>query len=356
MPAGLLERHARRTEAVRRHRVAVAGVEEVVDVVVEVRDPARVELVLHRRPVQVVDPAHRLVGDLVVDRVRVRREEVAGGVAHLVRVDEQHGRIAAQQLDLAIRLGLRAGEPVAVHVEPVGVAPGVGLATVGILRRQDHHDRLVEDPLRRAVATVRELVEDAQRRVGPALLAAVHVAGHPQDRGALGRDPRRLGRGSARVHQGCGRAPDALEAPRRHVRGAADDRVPQRPALHRRGGDTGRHARARPVDREQVLIGLGGRDVARAELDPDHLLRGRHLAAETRGPRVAGRLRDGRRGGREQQAGDERRHGLQHFPLPLLTTGRRLSLERAGRYGPPYPRPGGAPVEAARDGSGESPR
>ena len=144
--AGLLERHARGAEAVRRHRVAVAGVEEVVDVVVEVRDPARVELVLHRRPVQVVDPAHRLVGDLVVDRVRVGREEVAGGVAHLVRIDEQHGRVAAQHLDLAVRFRLRAGKPVAVHVEPVCVAPRVGLAAVGVLRRQDHHDRLVEDP------------------------------------------------------------------------------------------------------------------------------------------------------------------------------------------------------------------
>jgi hypothetical protein len=82
----LLEGHAGPEEAGGRHRVAVAHVEQVVDGVVEVRDALPVELVLHRRAVQVVDPADRLVGDLVVDRVRVRREEVRLR-AHLAEID-----------------------------------------------------------------------------------------------------------------------------------------------------------------------------------------------------------------------------------------------------------------------------
>ena len=188
---GLLERHAGGAEAVGRHGVAVARVEEVVGVVVEVRDPALVELVLHRRAVDVVDPVDRRVGDVVVDRVRVGREEVRLG-AHLVGVDEQHARVAAQQLDLAVGLGLGAREPVAVHVEAVEVAARVGLAPVRVLGRQDHDDRLVEDPLGGAVGAVGELVEHAQRRVGAALLAAVHVGGDPQDRRVRGGDLRRL--------------------------------------------------------------------------------------------------------------------------------------------------------------------
>ena len=90
----LLERHARGAEARGGHRVAVAHVEEVVRRVVEVRDLAGVEDLLHRGPVEVVDPADRLARQLVVDRVGVGREEVAGRVAHLVGVDEQHRREA----------------------------------------------------------------------------------------------------------------------------------------------------------------------------------------------------------------------------------------------------------------------
>ncbi len=212
------------------HGVAVAHVEEVVDVAVEVRDALTVELGLHRRAVDVVDPVHRLVGDLVVDRVGVGREEV-GRPAHLVGIDEQRARVLAQELDLGVGLGLGACEPVAVHVEPVEVAAGVGLAAVRVLDRQEHDDRVVEDLARGAVVAVGQLVEDPQRAVGAGLLAAVHVGGHPQDRRVAAGDlPRPPGR-RARVTQGlCGTLDVAQLAAAEMVR-LADDRPAQLAAL-----------------------------------------------------------------------------------------------------------------------------
>src|SRR3712207_8243466 len=57
-------------------------------------------------------------------------------------------------------------------------AAEVGLPAVGVLDREDHHDRTVQDLRRGAVPPGRQLVEDAERRVGTALLIAVDVAGH----------------------------------------------------------------------------------------------------------------------------------------------------------------------------------
>ena len=147
--AALLVRHAGRAEAGGRHGVAVAHEEHVVGVVVEValggdrrrrrRRCSRSRLVGLADP---VDPVDRLVGDLVVDRVGVRREEVLPA-AHLVRVDEDLRRVAAQQFDLAVGLRLGAGEPVAVQVEAVLVLPPRRVAAVRVLGRHDDGDEVV---------------------------------------------------------------------------------------------------------------------------------------------------------------------------------------------------------------------
>jgi hypothetical protein len=199
-------------EAGRRDRVSVALVEEVIRGVVEVWNRASVELPAHGGPVEVVDPVHRRVGRLVVDGVRVGRKEVAGLIAHLMRVDEEHGRIPADRLELAIGLRLRAGEPVPVEVEAIGVSTGVGFAPVGILDGQDHDDRLIEDLRRGAVRAVRQLPEDAQGGVGATLLAVVHVAGDPEDGRVLLRD-----------------GPDVARTGRRIINCAADARMSDRP-------------------------------------------------------------------------------------------------------------------------------
>ena len=141
----LLERHPRGVEAHRRDRVAEDRREEVVRRAVPVLDPLEVELVRDRGAVQLVDPPVGGVGSLVVLGVGVGREEEVGR-AELVGVDVEHRRILAKQLELAVGLGLRSCEPVAVHVEAVEVAPRVLLAAVGVLDRQDHDDGVGQEP------------------------------------------------------------------------------------------------------------------------------------------------------------------------------------------------------------------
>ena len=103
--------------------------------------------------------------------------------AHLVRVYEERRRILAQQLQLPVRLGLRAREPVAVEVEVVVVAAGGRLAAIRVLRGRDHHNGVVEDLLRSAVVTVRQLVENAQVGVGTGFLVPMDVPREPENRG-----------------------------------------------------------------------------------------------------------------------------------------------------------------------------
>ena len=67
-------------------------------------------------------------------------------------VDEQRRRVFADDVELAVGLGLGPGEPVAVHVEAVDVPPLAELAAVRVLRRQDHDDRVGEDLVDDAVA------------------------------------------------------------------------------------------------------------------------------------------------------------------------------------------------------------
>ena len=250
----------------------------------------------------------------MVDRVGVGREEVARA-AHLVVVDEQLARVAPQQLDLGVGLGLGAREPVAVEVEAVRVLAAVGDAAVRVLGGQDHHDRRVEHVRRGAVAPVGELVERAQGGVQAALLAAVHVAGDPQGRGRAVDDPAHLARGRVGVLQPRGGLADGGEAVGGDVAATADDRVAQWAALDRapeRGRD---HAVRGVVDRREVGVGGLDRDLV---LQAGAGRRLRDLAAELRRrlERVAGRRlrgrgsRDGRAGGqREQERGERATHG-----------------------------------------------
>ena len=292
------------------HGVAVAHVEQVVDVPVEVRDALPVELGLHRRAVDVVDPVHRLVGDLVVDRIGVRREEV-GRPAHLVRVDEQRARVLAQELDLAVGLGLGASEPVAVHVEPVEVAAGVRLAAVRVLDRQEHDDRVVEDLPGRAVVAVGELVEHAHGCVGARLLAAVDVGGDPEDGGIATGDLSRLSCRGARVTQRLGRALDVAQRTAAELIRLTHDGPAQlasllRGLIERAGDDT----LARRVHRVHVGVRLIGGHLAVLASGRGHDLgERRHLAAELgrRLRRVAGGLGRGGSGGerRDRHSGQD---------------------------------------------------
>ena len=138
-------------EALGRHGVAEHDREEVVRRTVEVLDPLAVELGRDGRAVELVDPVVRRVGDLVILRVRVRWEEVVRQ-AELVRVDVEHRRIRPDDLELAVRLGLGSGEPVAVHVEAVLVAPLAELAPIRVLGRQDDDKRVGQDLVDHAVA------------------------------------------------------------------------------------------------------------------------------------------------------------------------------------------------------------
>ena len=312
---GLLERHAGRVEAGGGDGVAVAHVEQVVDVAVEVRDGEALERGLDRRADLVIDPLERGLADVVVDRVGVGREEVRRP-AHLVGVDEDLRRQLPEHLELAVGLRLGAGEPVAVHVEAVGVAPGVRLPSVRVLRRQDDDDRIVEDLLGGAVGAGGELVEHPQGGVGAALLTPVHVPRDPQDRRHRADDLAGLRLGGAVVAQPRDVTPDLAQPGLGHPLLLPHDRVAQWAAL-----DGGREhpvddVRARRGDGGEVAVGLLRRDVAIPEVDADHVprrgdariqgWRGERIALSWRlgadriGHRRGGRGRPRRRGGREQ--------------------------------------------------------
>ena len=272
-----------------RHRVAVVDAEEVVRAAVEERDVLALELGLHRSAVDVVDPVDDLARDLVVDRVGVRREEECVR-PHLVVVDEEDGWVLLDELDLGVGLGLGAREPVAVHVEPVGVLAPLRLAPVRVLDGDDDDDRVVEDPRRCAVAPVGEVVEDAQRRVGAALLAPVHVRGDPENRGGAGGERRSRPGRRCRIHERSRVRLDGCEPRRADVLRLPDDRVRERPALDRVPEDPGDDARAGGVHRGDVLVGLRRGHLLGAEVEAEDVISCRHLAAEgRRRERVAGR-------------------------------------------------------------------
>ncbi len=210
-----LDRHAGALEAVRDERVVELRREEVVDAAVEVVPALDVEA-RSEGVAEGVDPAdHGLVG-LVVLRIVVGREERAV-VAELVVVEQHQRRVLPHQLDARVGLGLRAGERVAVQVEPVRVAAGVGLAAVGVLHGHEHDDRVVQHARHHAVVAVGELVQGLERGVGAALLVAVDVRHHPQDRRGRGGKRRDLVGRRLWIADLRGRVADVGERLRRHV-------------------------------------------------------------------------------------------------------------------------------------------
>jgi hypothetical protein len=130
-----------------------------------------------------------------------------------------------------------------------------------------------------------------------------------------------------RSKQQGGLEPDAGQAGRGDVAGAADDGVAQPPALPGGGGGAGHDPGAGLGHGLEVGVGLGHGDVALAQGEADDLFGRGHLAGQLdRGPdRVAGRrgrwVGDRRGGGQEcghqghqQGQGDET--GTAHSDLP----------------------------------------
>ena len=322
-----LDRHPGGAEAHRGPRVVVLGREEVVHAAVEEGHVLALVFLRDRGAVHIVDPVQGLARDLVVDRVVVRREEAAV-IAELVVVHQQHRRVLPHELHARVGLGLGACEHVAIEVEPVGVAAGVGLATVGVLTGDDQDDHPLQQCLDHAVVAVRQLVEDPQLGVGAALLGTVDVADHPADRGGAGGELGHLRGGRAGIADLEVGLADGLEAGRRHVRGLAHDGVVERAPLHRGPVAALDDPVAGLGGRLHVRDGLGARDLA---VHPDadaqhrgragrgaheHLLRGERIAPTGRRPGLGKRERGGgrRHGGALQEA--PARHRKSVDPVP----------------------------------------
>ena len=141
-------------------------------------------------------------------------------------VDEERRRVFADDVELAVGLGLGPREPVAVHVEAVEVPSLADLAAVRVLRRQDYDDRVGEDLVDDAVIAGRELVEGVERGIGAALFATVDVGGDPQDRRRVRGQVRGFLVGRCRVLQRREPLLDPCEIG--EVFGGPDDRIPDR--------------------------------------------------------------------------------------------------------------------------------
>jgi len=224
----------------------------------------------------------------------------------------------------------------AVHVEPVGVLAGVGLAAIRVLHRDDPHQRVVQDLPRGAIIAVGQLIQDPELRVGRALLAAVHVAHQPHDGRCAAGDVGRLLVAGGRITQRARRLLDPRQPLRGDVLRLSHQRVPDRPPLPGRAQRAADHTRARGVHGIHVGIRFGGSDLPGAQREPEHPLGGGHLApkARRRLHRVAGRhpdrghrTRGPRHRKREEHSGDGGEQG---------SAPHRASFTRAGQ---PAPRP-----------------
>ena len=201
--------------------LAVAGVEGVEDLADEVGLARGVEARGDRAPEGLV-PLLLRPGDVRVERLRGRREEVRRVAAHLVQV-HRHVRVPVQeqpQPAACFRLGL--GEPVAVHVEEVVVRPATrpplvvlrrrGLrvgrsaaaeavggqkpgSPVGVLQGVDEHEGLAPHEVRsRVLLRGQEVVGQGQGRVRGRDLVAVDAVHEPHHGRHLADQPVRVGR------------------------------------------------------------------------------------------------------------------------------------------------------------------
>ena len=226
--------------------------------VVEVADPLPVELRRHRRPVDAVDPVVRDVGDLVVHGVGVRREEVRVR-AHLVDVEVQDRRQLSDELELRVRSPAGSGRTSRGSCRcrrRCGACPPRGRRGSGPAGSRRSRCRGSSRTRSRPVG---ELVEQLEGRLGAALLAAVDVRLHQQDRGGRGGErlapDRRASRVAELVDRGFDRGQavgrDVLRARRRSRTGAG---VPRRrtrrsrssPGRSRRRSRRGRRPTRRP--------------------------------------------------------------------------------------------------------------
>ena len=242
-------------------------------------------------------------------------------------VDEEHRRVLADDLELAVGLGLGPGEPVAVHVEAVDVAPLADLAAVGVLGRQDHDEGVGDDLVDDAVVARGELVQGMERGVGAALLAAVDVAGDPQDhRRAAAAAETSAGLASGFIRTAMSSLTDwRSDEPVR----IADDRVVDRPGPGRSGPPAATTTRSlASVDGGEVVVDVGDRHLGLAEVEVEHVRRGRHVLAVVRlgVERVASR-RSGDRRGRPDAEGEDDRPG----PERGIDVTRRSPSSREGQ-------------------------
>ena len=307
----LLERHPHRTHLGGRDGVAVHLGEEVVSGVPGLELPAMgPEHPGVRRAVQVLDLVVQPVRCLVVDRVRVRWEEVAVA-AVLVLVDEQLRRVLPQQAEPARDLGLRTDQTVAVHVERVGVVAPVVCPSVGVLDRDQADDRMREDRARHAVGAVGEPVQQRDDGVPAGRLVAVDVGRDPQDRRRTTDDRARLrgrGRGVAQPVQ----VPPDRRQPVQRAR-VADERVAQRAALPGVRVHAGHHPVAGAIGHPPVAADLLIGRLLLAQGEAEHAARARHLATEVRFRRgrvtaAVGAERPARRTGRRHVGEAESDH------------------------------------------------
>ena len=223
-----------------RPRLAVPGIERVVDLADEVREAAIVEA----RGVGAakrLEPADLVRGDERVERIGRRREVVRRVAAHLVQVHDDVREVVQRDLQAAQRFRLGLREPVAVHVEQVVIRPAAGprlvvfgaeaiavgrggasklvlekkpRTAVRVLERIDQHDRLAEDRVDHRIPTGRQQVVGLGKRgVRRRDLVAVDGVHQPSHHRQLTRQPRLIGaRQRARVGQALEIRLDLVEA------------------------------------------------------------------------------------------------------------------------------------------------
>ena len=177
---------------VHRPRLAVAGIERVVDLADEVGEAALVEA----RGVgaaERVEPLRLRRRDVGVDGIGRRREVVRAFATHLVQIDDDVREVVERDLLASARLRLGPRDPVAVHVEQVvvGAATGPRLialrgqaiaighgraarlvledearAPVGVLERVDEHQRVARDLVgHRIVDRGQQVIRLGERRI-----------------------------------------------------------------------------------------------------------------------------------------------------------------------------------------------
>ena len=286
-----LDRHPRRGIRHDGDRVREPWGEQVVAVpLVEELPIVGSELARERRTEQVVDLADGVLRRLVVDGVVVRREERTV-VPELVVIGEHRRRVLLHQRQLALGLHLRAHQVVLVQVEREPVPAEPDLTAVGVLRRDDHDQGAFQDVGHAAVVPVGELVQQLERGVGAALLAAVQVPRDPQDhrRGGGQSVDGRLGRGGVTDRGGVGL--DLRQPLVGDVRGVADERVADRAPAYRRAERPHAHPVAGRADRIQIGVDLvGGGLPIHPDREAQHILGRGHdaLEARRRRERIAG--------------------------------------------------------------------